>query len=254
MVISHKSEEAGFDADPSAQSPPPYTSTGYPVLEPVLRRVAPPIARCNHVAIKRPTVTAGNRVVGSFVVDPALEIPVEMLAPLDEGEERQNLLIDVPEHEVDADLWVVEGAGTRADSKAGARTAVEVVGHHVHLRVHETGIPPLLLTLKAPGSGNISLALPRSFQGPITIHSQQARVVFSPAMGALSATFSDYGELRKCFVGDFKALGFGHGTWEGSVIDIHAPEGRVKLRFTDEPEPQTPRRPWWDWSVLSREM
>ncbi|EJD41997.1 hypothetical protein AURDEDRAFT_168994 [Auricularia subglabra TFB-10046 SS5] len=177
-----------------------------------------------------------------------------MLAPLDEGEERRNLLIDVPEHEVDADVWIVAGTGVETDVKAGRRTDVEVVGRHVHLRVHETGPSPLSLTLKAANSGNISLALPRSFRGPITIHSQQARIVFSPAMGALAATFSDYGELRKCFVGDFRALGFGEGAWEGPAVEIHAPEGRVKLRFADEPEPKTPTRPWWDWSVLSREM
>ncbi|KZV96493.1 hypothetical protein EXIGLDRAFT_424708 [Exidia glandulosa HHB12029] len=222
-------------------------------LSPVLlQRVAPPIARCNHVAIKR----ASGKLTGSYVIDPELEIPIEMLAPLGESEERKNLLVDVGYNEIDIDVWVaqrttIDGVPIAAlgDVKH-PRTTIDVAGSNIALRLHSAGERPFALSVKADSSGSVNLELPRNFRGPLTIRSEKGNVKFSPAFEPLVATFSDYDDIRKCFVGDFKELQFGQGPWEGSMIEITAPYGKLNLRFTDEPAPpKSPGKIVWSFGI-----
>ncbi|EJD51044.1 hypothetical protein AURDEDRAFT_160188 [Auricularia subglabra TFB-10046 SS5] len=204
-------------------------------------RVAPPIPPCNHVAIKRPS---GTKVSGSFVIDPELEIPTELLAPVEEGEERKHLIIDVPNSQVDVDVWVVPHPLFHSDTKSHT-TNLEVHGSHVAMRLHSTGDRPISLTVKAGHSGQVSLEIPSTFRGPMTIHNGNGNVKFSSALDPLVATFSDVDKVRKCFIGDFKQLGFGQGAWEGSALEIHSLHGSVKLRFADEYEPTVQSKSWW---------
>ncbi|EJD51047.1 hypothetical protein AURDEDRAFT_112071 [Auricularia subglabra TFB-10046 SS5] len=256
MVVTHKSEEE-LVLDLSVQEPPPYvqgSSTSPDVFSPpptLLRRMAPPIARCNHVAIKRAN---SNRLAGSYVIDPELEIPAEMLAPLDEGQERKNLLIDVPRSDIDIDLWVVEsrlaaqGIVSLPGDKVGPRTNVEIRGCNVTLRLHSTGDRPIALKVTSANSTNIALEIPRSFNGPLTIQSRSGNIKFSPALEPMVATFSDYAEVRKCFIGNFKELGFGQGAWEGSALELHSKTGKISMRFVDEPTPKPQKNSWWWYS------
>ncbi|KAH7104520.1 hypothetical protein BKA62DRAFT_463969 [Auriculariales sp. MPI-PUGE-AT-0066] len=208
-----------------------------------LSRVQPPIAHCNSVAIKR----SQGGLTGSFVIDPELVIPIEMLAPLKDGEERKNFLVDVGHNPVEIDAWVAPPQHT-IDSKH-PRTTIDLRGRNVRLRLHSSGNRPFGISASTAYQSTIQLELPRDFRGPLTIKSQSGQVKFSPALEPLVATFSDYDDLKKCFVGDFKALEFGQGAWEGSMVDIDAPYAKIRLRFVDEPEPQMPTSASSGWGI-----
>ncbi|KZW01635.1 hypothetical protein EXIGLDRAFT_717217 [Exidia glandulosa HHB12029] len=228
-----------------------------------LPRAVPPIARCNLLTIRRPY----GSVTGSFVIDPELEIPPQMIPALKKDEERKNLLLEVGnKRTIDADVWVVDPAPqsqSQASSSSTAplpRTTIEAVGggtsgghNSLRLSLHSAGSRPFSLVVSQ--FGTVTLELPRSFSGPLTLHTRNGvgRVQFSQAFESMLTEFSDCDDMRKCFVGDFRESGFGRGgaEWEGSTVEVRALEGKVYIRFVDEPEPQKVQRSCWSWCFRS---
>lgn len=252
MVVVNKGDSQELSVEVPAVSPPPYapsssSSSSPPTAEPLLRRVAPPIARCNHVAIKRVT----GHTTGSFVIDPELDIPESMLSPPVEGQERRNLSLDVNTSNIDVDVWVVEPpsvSGVPLDVLADAkypRTTMEFKAYNIAVRLHSSGDRPFTLDLKAGSSGIVNLELPHTFCGPLTIRSVSGTVTYSRALQPMVATFSDYDGIRKCFVGDFRENHYGEGEWRGSSVEIDTHGGKVNLRFADEPPSPPKQSKWW---------
>lgn len=57
--------------------------------------------------------------------------------------------------------------------------------------------------------GSITLVVPTSFQGLLTINSAHSWVKYSDALTPRMRTFSDVKGIRKCFVGDLGDSDFG---------------------------------------------
>lgn len=106
--------------------------------------------------------------------------------------------------------------------------------------------PSISLVLHAH-DGNVSLSLPRSFNGPLNVTTRDGGVHFSPEIAAAVTTFSEM-ETRKCFVGDYSAWR-DTDAWLGdeAVLDVH--DGSVKIQFDDE---IVPRRSKSFWAKLLR--
>ena len=102
---------------------------------------------------------------------------------------------------------------------------------------HSAGDRAFGLNATAAAGCPVSLELPRSFRGALTIHGGQGGIKFSREVEPLVATFAVYDDVRKCFVGEQ------HVGQDTSAIDIAAPYGRVKVRFVDEVDP--PRKSWF---------
>lgn len=167
-----------------------------------------------------------------------------------------------------ADVWIVNSKGEseengEVDTK---RAFVEVTNAHgsVKLQVvsrsaslyNEAKIPtfvqaadpiatPLAL-LVTTDTGSITLYIPRTYTGALTIRKTYGSVKLSPALEARVQTFSDIKGKRVCFVGDFRQAGFGQGGaadkprqdgiagWRGNAIDVGSVHGSIRVSYVDD--------------------
>jgi len=83
-------------------------------------------------------------------------------------------------------------------------------------------------------NGLITVALPRSFSGPLSSYTRNGWVSTSAALSANVTTFSDMQGTRKSFVGDYPSSGYGRGDWPGCELNVNCENGRVKLCYVDE--------------------
>jgi hypothetical protein len=97
--------------------------------------------------------------------------------------------------------------------------------------------PPISLKV-TDANGPITLHLPRSFRGPITILTRNGSVRFSKPLSAQLTQLGEAQNTRRCFAGDFPVAGdFPDGeeaAWAGDELDVEASNGDVKLLYDDE--------------------
>jgi hypothetical protein len=83
-------------------------------------------------------------------------------------------------------------------------------------------------------NGNVTLYLPRSFRGFLTLTSQNGSVVFSERVSPCVTTFSDVSGTQRCFVGDLSTWVDRDEVWEGDELVASSHNGNVRLLFLDE--------------------
>lgn len=88
--------------------------------------------------------------------------------------------------------------------------------------------------------GWISVGLPRTFQGPMTIYSKHGSVKFSDDVSERMSQCNEIDNTRRCFVGDLSLLNDDDGGWKGDEVNIRNKHSNVKVRFVDELEPEIP--------------
>jgi len=210
-----------------ADAPPAYRPASIPLPGPALPAIQP----CNRLLITRK-----DSIKGQYLIDPELDIPEALLAPLKEGQERKNLHI-ASDDDIKVEIWIA-GRATRGPDAAppgkSRITTIDLKGEDVRARICVVDESPFVLNIIAD-KGDVSLEIPRSFTGPLTMEFDRrgGGATFSSALQPRVATFYDVDELRKCFVGDFSSSGFGQGEWTGSSINIKARE-KVRMRYIDE--------------------
>ena len=84
------------------------------------------------------------------------------------------------------------------------------------------------------------MALPRTFQGPMTIYSRHGSVKFSDDVSERMGQCNEVDNTRRCFVGDLSLLNDNDGSWKGDEVNIRNKHSNVKVRFVDELEPEIP--------------
>jgi hypothetical protein len=89
--------------------------------------------------------------------------------------------------------------------------------------------------------GSVNVALPRTFQGPMTIYSSHGSVKFSDDVSERMGHHNEIDNTRRCFVGDLSLLSDDDDDgWKGDEVNIRTEHSSVKVRFVDEPEPEIP--------------
>jgi len=84
-------------------------------------------------------------------------------------------------------------------------------------------------------NGNITLQLPRSFQGPITMSLGHGSVKFSKEIEKNLTFFDESNCVRHYFVGNFSRwVDLGGEGWTGDEAIIESKHGGVKIHYKDD--------------------
>ncbi|KAJ7048232.1 hypothetical protein C8F01DRAFT_1380633 [Mycena amicta] len=230
-------------ADGDEHDPPPVYATP-PPPKVLVHLPQPPwpsdIKPTNHLSLNR----RHGRIEGAFVIDPGLKMPAHMLAPLakDETHEtRRNLYLRAQNGSIDVDVWVLSAKDAQDDSKfkfpgqGRVRLGLSTQSGNISLRLHASP-HPLNLSLHTD-EGSVSLTLPRTFCGPLTIRLGYGRMHLSPALSAATTIFNESSKgVSRSFVGDFAESGWADapGEWTGDEAQVGSDYGNVRIEFEDE--------------------
>lgn len=218
---------------------------------------------------------------GRYIIDTALDIPESLLPDLGDPEdpkdeerlgagERPNLTLRGQHASMAADVWIVNSKGEENGEGEMKRAFVEVTNAHGSVKLQVVSHRPLayltitnqrirtsylqaadpvatpFALLVTTDTGSITLYIPRTYTGALTIRKSYGSVKLSPALEARVQTFSDIKGKRVCFVGDFRQAGFGQGgaadkpkqegiaEWRGNAIDVGSVHGSIRVSYVDD--------------------
>ncbi|QRV82845.1 hypothetical protein RhiJN_10860 [Ceratobasidium sp. AG-Ba] len=274
-------------------SPPPYTATiassddHYQRDHPVSSHSNPPSTprpdlppRCNYLIERK----ANASISGTWHVDTALTIPERLLPPITEydgpwnqdvqkarklrekemkrrereggrtalpmvPEVRPNLMLGSTNGSIKGDVHVVSSDGLTRQVVIVAQGTNGAITLNVHaseqpLRVYATST-----------NGSVSVRVPMSFEGAVTMATTWGSVKISDAMKAKLTTFSTTSNTTRSFIGDWQSSGFGstpnHAdpnddpplpaidndpftSWNGPLIHLSSTNGSVSLSYIEE--------------------
>ncbi|KAJ6464329.1 hypothetical protein DFH09DRAFT_957823, partial [Mycena vulgaris] len=178
-----------------------------------------------------------DSIKGTYVIDPRVEISPSMLAPLapDESEAtRRNVFLHTKNGTINVNLFVVGDANAKGNRVEMMLTSLNGA---VTARIHavSSGRAPFHLTAQS-SNGDVTLYLPQSFLGPVTLRTCNGSIRTSDVLAAATTTFSEADHTRCCFVGDFSEW-TEDGAWAGDEVHVESSNGNVKLKYdTEVPE------------------
>ncbi|KAJ7895467.1 hypothetical protein B0H14DRAFT_2680552 [Mycena olivaceomarginata] len=245
--------KASAKRPPSLDAPPPSPSSSSLPPTPV---PPPSVKPTNFLSLSR----GNGSIKGTYVIDPRLKIPAPMLPPLaaDETEAtRRNVFLHTSNGSMDVDLFVVGGdaeGGRRQNLQKRVNLSLKSSNGSTVARLHAGPAPfrtPIHFRAHS-SNGPITLHIPRSFRGPLTIRTRNGSVRFSDALKAELTTFSEADKTRRCFVGDFadwptdtNSTGVKSDTlnsegeegsgWRGDEIELESSNGSIKIQYDVEP-------------------
>lgn len=100
--------------------------------------------------------------------------------------------------------------------------------------------------LVTTNTGSITLYIPRTYTGALTMRQGFGFAKLSPALESRVHTFSDIEGNCVCFVGDFRQAGFGQGGgagdrrqegaggWRGNAIELVSVHGSIRVSYVDD--------------------
>ena len=115
-----------------------------------------------------------------------------------------------------------------------------LVRQHLHPRTVE---PRPFLNIEARAhNGSISVAIPRSFRGQLTLHTDNSRVHLSPLLSPRAASLSALNGTHTYFVGERPSSGKWHTgeSEDGDEVDgvvASSKNGSIKVSYDDEDVP-----------------
>lgn len=220
------------------------------------------------------TVKYRMPISGTYVIDPGLEMPADLI--VDNPTKKSNLTLECGRGSIAADIWLVTESMSQLGIRNDARRAVIDVHckswlGKVDVQLFNTSVYPFTLSASSNG-GDINIALPSDFVGPVTLstgsiydnlrlssftpfapsaeresssgtsgHSEVRTVPFSTsfefsdAVKARLVTFSETGSARTCFIGNYRSAGYtSRKDWSGSIVDIQSSFGSLKISFVGE--------------------
>jgi len=243
--ISHREHDELPPPYAGIQDAEPSSSTGRSSR---LTSRAPQIPASNFVFVKR----ENNGIADSYVIDTQLQVPESVISPIAEGGvevnknallsgERPHIYLESIHGAVNADIWLVRGAGeaqpgqdAKTDSEDRALVTVKSSNSSVNTKLHCDSEQPYLLCCSSQ-HGTVNVSLPSTFVGPATITTTHGKVILSPAVQARCTTFSEMNNVRTCFIGDYGAAGFRSlNEWKGSMLQLSTYTSKIKVGFNDE--------------------
>jgi hypothetical protein len=94
---------------------------------------------------------------------------------------------------------------------------------------------PLSITALSQ-NGSVTLSLPRSFVGPLTVRTHNGSYKPTPALDSAVTTFSEHDGLRKSFIGDPVGSGYlaDPEAWQGGEVTMESKNGTLRIGWMDE--------------------
>ena len=79
------------------------------------------------------------------------------------------------------------------------------------------------------------MRIPSTFTGPISTHRRNGKLVFTPAIQARLATFSEQDREGRFFLGDYAASGFNaEESWMADALRLESVNGKLTIAEIDE--------------------
>ncbi|KZT40890.1 hypothetical protein SISSUDRAFT_416211 [Sistotremastrum suecicum HHB10207 ss-3] len=211
--------------DGSSISPPPYNPSSPTISNPIPATNCLDISRCKNIT-------------GSWRIDTSLRVP--SLNDANDTDERGNVNLLGRFGDINAEVELV---GDATSSRAVLRATATRGSITFKL------ISPRRQTAKiecASRSGSITVFLPPSFRGPITIGGVTRSLIFSPGIQSKLMTFSERDDQSSHFLGDYPQGGIGPDEkWEGDELSLTTGFGKIRLYYlgeTIEPPKKSKRR------------
>ncbi|KAJ7245648.1 hypothetical protein B0H12DRAFT_1073422 [Mycena haematopus] len=181
------------------------------------------------------SLSRGNAPIkGKYVIDPRIKIPQPMLPPLAEDETettRRNMFLHTSNGAIDADVFII-GDG---DFKQKVNILVKSSNGAVVVKLHAPASARPPVKIKAQGTyGSVTLHVPRSFCGPVTISTRYGSIRFSDSLLADLTTFNEANKTRRCFIGDYSNWAEQSDGWIGDEIELETTYGSIKLQYDIE--------------------
>ncbi|KAJ7488174.1 hypothetical protein FB451DRAFT_1126546 [Mycena latifolia] len=170
---------------------------------------------------------------GSYVIDPRVRIPQSLLPPLASGETeamRRNVLLQTTRGSIDVDLLVVGDATSKADILV--KSSLGPITTRLHASTYAR--PPIHITAES-SKAPITIYLPPTFCGPVTIRTGSSTVRFAGRLAEDVTMLSEADHTRRCFVGDF-ADWVGEEEWAGDALRVESVSGSVTVLYDDDAE------------------
>ncbi|KAI6104093.1 hypothetical protein F5141DRAFT_1126954 [Pisolithus sp. B1] len=181
-----------------------------------------------------------NSIKGTYIIDPSVHVPSTYLPPLGEGEterDRKNLHLRTRDGSVDVDVWLVGHQGRSEARKRRTTLHVSSRDGSIAVKVHAIdAIEPFFLDIFTR-SGRITVLLPRSFHGPVTLKSRDRSCTLSDELLQNSTRLGVADYTTRFFVGDFPAACDSVSQWEGYELKAETRDGRVRVKYVDEVRP-----------------
>jgi len=251
---SHDISMSGLPAPVSdSENPPPYSllpHQGASSSKPAQPLNLPPdLAPTNYLHVKE----KHNAVKQKILLDLNLPRPPASALPADpEGEYIPHLTLDSHYSSVAGEVWVLHAdsqcPSAQGDTKpARERVRLNFYSQHGAVRaivhVHPSTVEPrpfLSVEVKAH-HGAVTIAIPRSFHGQLTLHTNHGRVHLSSDLAPLAATLSVQNGTHTFFVGERPSSGNWHTGPSGDGDEVDgvigwSEHGSVRVSYDDELE------------------
>jgi len=230
-------------------SPPSYTVSETPQAGPSnLHQSLPNAQPCNFVSVSK----KNSSIKGTWLLDPMLSIPSELLPPLPEGESestRKNLSLQTKDGSINANIFVLAEELQKTENKMNLRTIIDTSTEDgdVTIKMHE--VPSQKGQVRSPiqlrsysGDGSIRVYLPRSFRGVFRIKTKSGKIRFSEAVESSLALFPEVNGLKISFLGHIDTTEWQPSAdWNGDELILETKDGSVSVHFDDE-ENGAPRK------------
>ncbi|KAJ6575989.1 hypothetical protein DFH09DRAFT_1150156 [Mycena vulgaris] len=193
----------------------------------------------------RPTnflsLSRGNVAIrDSYAIDPRIKIPQLMLPPLasDETEAtRWNVFLHTTNGPIDVDLFVVgDSTAQKVD------TLIKSTNGTILAKLHASDHARPSIHVKAQSSNApITIYLPLSFRGPVTIRGRPSNLRVSERLAAgftMLGASTMVGEAHatcRGFIGDCPVGPNWLDEWAGDELAVESENGSVKLGYEEEP-------------------
>ncbi|KAJ7624839.1 hypothetical protein FB45DRAFT_924331 [Roridomyces roridus] len=214
----------------SSSSPPPFPTASSSSPSPYYPVVPDTVKPTNLLSLSRST----NSVKGTYVIDPRIKIPSTLLPPLTDGETeatRRNMSIQTSTGSINVDVFVVGDGCVKRKCALFLKSPYGSISAKLHAA--PVGARPPFTIRAESSNGSITLHLPLSFRGPLTIHTQYGSVRLASSLDAATTTFSEVDGTRRYFVGDFSDYeGEEEGAlWFGDEAHLETTYGSVKVQY-----------------------
>lgn len=173
-----------------------------------------------------------REIKGVYVLDTAMQIPPAILANMSSGffglgkKEPENLNLYTSYGPIEADLILVSG-----EQQKRVTVLLETGGGKVDFKLlSRINAQPVKVKAKS-GYGNMTVYLPRDFNGPLKYKTGWGTVTFSEGMRPFVHQFS--GNMG--YLGDWNVAGFSdYKTWNGDELEVVTQGGNITFKWADE--------------------
>ncbi|KAG6331973.1 hypothetical protein ID866_7115 [Astraeus odoratus] len=166
---------------------------------------------------------------GTYIIDPSLQVPPASLPPPKESEpeDRNNLYLHTRNGCVDVDIWLVGRKDSMCVDQMRTTLHLSSGDGSITAKVHSMdAIDPFYLNVFTK-DGRVTVLLPRSFHGPLTLQTRDGSCTLSSDLLKNSAKLSVVDRTTRYFVGNYTPS----PSWEGDELRVETWDGKIKINI-----------------------